>query len=329
MPPRVAHVDTERGWRGGQAQLDLFLRATAGRLEHHLLVPARSPWIQRAPEGVTVHPLPLRGRWLGARALRRRIRALAPQVVGVHTAHALALVDSGPLVVHRRVDFLPSRRALARMARARAVLAVSDAVAELLRRRGVLRVRVVYDGVDHEVPLAPAPPRPHLVAVGALVAHKDHATLLDAMRRVPVSLDVVGEGPLRARLERRCRRWGLDGRVRLVGQVDDVPARLARATALVHPSREEGLGQVVLEAMARGVPVVATRAGGLPEGVDGDGVLVPPRDPEALAGALRGMLAEHERFRRHLASVRDRRARRFGVPAMVEATLAAYLRAAG
>jgi len=328
--PRLVHVDTERGWRGGQVQLEAFLHATRDAFEHHLVVPLRSPWEERLPPGVELHRLPLWGRRMGRRDLRDRLHSLAPHAIGVHTAHALALVEGPwPQVVHRRVDFVPSRWALRRLRRAARVLAVSRAVAELLRTRGVERVRVVHDGVDHDVPVAAAPSRPRLLAVGALVPHKDHATLLRAMVHVPVPLDIAGEGPLRPRLQRRIRRLGLEERVRLLGSVDDVPFRLTEASALVHPSKEEGLGQVVLEAMARGVPVVASRAGGLPEAVGADGLMVPVRDPAALAAALNHVLSEGGRFRKHLASVHPARARRFGLDGMVSATASAYWEAAG
>ncbi len=328
--PRLVHVDTERGWRGGQVQLEVFLRRTGDAFEHHLVVPLGSPWLDRTPPGVELHRLPLWGRRVGRRDLRDRLHSLAPQAVGVHTAHALALMEGPwPQVVHRRVDFLPSRWALRRLRRAARVLAVSGAVAELLRVRGVERVRVVHDGVDHDVPAAATPARPRLLSVGALVPHKDHATLLRAMVHVPVPLDIAGDGPLRPRLQRRIRCLGLEERVRLLGSVDDVPLRLMEASALVHPSKEEGLGQVVLEAMARRVPVVASRAGGLPEAVGADGLMVPVRDPVALAVALNHVLSEGERFRHHLATAHPARSKRFGLDRMVSATAAAYWEAAG
>ncbi len=329
MRRRVAHVDTERGWRGGQVQLEAFLRRSSENLEHHLLVPLGSPWVQRAPEGVVVHRLPLWGRYVGVWDLARRLAALQPAAVGIHTAHALALTPTRwRRIVHRRVDFQPSHRALGRMGSAARVLAVSEAVASILRQGGVTRVRVIYDGVPHDVPLLDAPTAPRLLAVGALVPHKDHATLLRAMTELDVPLDIAGDGPLRPRLQRRIRRLGLEGRVRLLGQVDDVPARLVAATALVHPSKEEGLGQSVLEALAHGVPVVATRAGGLPEAVGRDGRLVPQQDPGALADALRDALVDPA-ARARLAEVRAERARRFSVDAMVTATEAAYREVVG
>lgn len=329
MRRRVAHVDTERGWRGGQVQLHAFLRRSSPALEHHLLVPLGSPWVDRAPEGVVVHRLPLWGRRVGAWDLARRLAALEPSVVGVHTAHALALTPTRwRRVVHRRVDFQPSRGALRRMRSAERVLAVSEAVAAILRAGGVLRQTVVYDGVPHDVPLFEAHAARRLLAVGALVPHKDHATLLRAMTELDVPLDIAGDGPLRPRLQRRIRRLGLEDRVRLLGRVDDVPARLAAATALVHPSKEEGLGQSVLEALAHGVPVVATRAGGLPEAVGGDGRLVTRQDAGALAAALRDVLGDRQ-ARAHLAGARPARSRRFSVDAMVAATEAAYREVAG
>jgi len=164
-------------------------------------------------------------------------------------------------------------------------------------------------GVRAELALAPDDVAVGCVAV--LRAEKDHATVLEALRAVPgpVVLVVVGDGPLRADLEARARDAGLAARVRFLGTRADVPRVLAGLDAVVLASRTiENLPYSVLEAMAAGLPVVATAVGALPELVD-DGVtgwLVPPASPDALAAALRELVADDVGRRARGAAARQR-----------------------
>lgn len=123
---------------------------------------------------------------------------------------------------------------------------------------------------------------------------KGHATLLEAMRRlgdVPVRLIVAGDGPLRTELEARAA--GLGDRVRFLGHRDDVPDLLAAADVVAHPSEFDALPTALIEALAAGRPVVATRVGGLPEVVTPEtGMFVPAGDPAALAAALRRLATD-------------------------------------
>ena len=128
--------------------------------------------------------------------------------------------------------------------------------------------------------------------VGRLVPVKDQATLVDAVAElgksgVAATLVIAGDGPERARLEARAVARGVD--LRLLGYRPDVEQVLAALDVFVLSSTSEGLSTTILEAMAAGRPVVATRVGGAEEMIaDGvTGVLVPPSDPSALAGALR------------------------------------------
>jgi glycosyltransferase involved in cell wall biosynthesis len=165
-----------------------------------------------------------------------------------------------------------------------------------LRRRAVpaRRLRVIHNGVA--VPDAPRargawPEWPVLVSVARLAPPKDLGLLLEALARPEASsfgLRVIGDGPGRAALEARVHALGLGDRVELLGERDDVAEQLAAADAFVLPTRWEGLPYSILEAMAAGLPVVASQVGGIPEEVtDGTtGLLVPRDDAAALAGAL-------------------------------------------
>ena len=179
------------------------------------------------------------------------------------------------------------------------------------------RIRVVYDGVGRPPTVEPANVGPGVVvlAVGALVDHKDHATLAATAKLMPqCRFLVAGDGALRRELE------GVGG-LELLGHRLDVPALLARAQVFVHCSKEEGLGQSVLEAMRAGVPVVATRAGGVPESVGPRGILVDIQDPAALAAGISRVLAGEGPLPAIAQAYADQH---FSVSAMASGTLRAY-----
>jgi glycosyltransferase involved in cell wall biosynthesis len=235
--------------------------------------------------------------------LRRRIRAAGPHdVTWAHflvPSGALALAAGGPLVVTahgrdvRNVGVVPGvRRATARVVeRAATVIAVSDYLRRELEdklpaARG--KVEVVDSGVDlerfspHVAPAAELD-SPAFVHVGSLTARKNVVRLADAFARLGRgSLTFVGDGPLRPRLEDR-------ERVRVLGRVPHaaVPGFIAAADVVCGPALLEPFGQAILEAMACGRSVVATRVGGPAEFVPPDaGVLVDPLDLDELARGL-------------------------------------------
>jgi colanic acid/amylovoran biosynthesis glycosyltransferase len=165
------------------------------------------------------------------------------------------------------------------------------------------RAVVVHMGVRLP-PLPPFPPLPRatpvLLCPARLAPIKGHGDLLRAAARlvargIPFELWLAGEGPERAAIERRIGEGGLGERVRLLGTVPHAELlgiyRDGRADCVVLPSLHEGLSVALVEAMAYGVPVIATRVGGVPELLeDGAGLLVPPGDADALAEALARVL---------------------------------------
>jgi glycosyltransferase involved in cell wall biosynthesis len=283
-----------------------------------------------------------RGELRGTAGLRAAIRTFSPDVVAAHTAHALAhalRASDVPVVAHRRVDFRPNVIGVARLRRAARVIAVSGAVRSVLVAGGVdpSRVDVVYDGVDPPGPsgrrttlrdvLGVGRHTPVVLAVGALVEHKGHATLVDALALLPgVHAAVAGEGPLRTKLERRATRAGVAERFHLLGMRDDVVDLHTTADVVCHPSWEEGLGQAVLEALLAGAAVVGSRVGGLPEILHGRGVLVPPRQPAALAAALEETLRDPGPARRASQTSLEELRVVFSSARMIADTIAVYER---
>jgi glycosyltransferase involved in cell wall biosynthesis len=346
---RVVHVASGREWRGGQRQVWLLARELARLGVPQAVVTARGSELARRVRAAGV---PLReARWqagLDPRALLALFAELRANggLLHAHDAHALTLAGvaarlaGAPLIVTRRVDFPLRRRGL--WARADRIIAISEAVARVLRADGLDpgRIVVIRSGVDLSEAASAVParlrtrlgiPGDALVAahLGALVPHKDQATLVRAAAllgpRAPgLHWVIAGEGELRGDLEALVERSGLRDRVHLVGHLEQPLGLLAEADLFVMSSREEGLGTSVLDAMARGIPVASTEAGGLPEILEGGaGLLVPVGDPSALADAV-GRLVQEPALRAELAARGRERVRRFSAARMAEEVLTVY-----
>lgn len=181
-----------------------------------------------------------------------------------------------------------------------------------------------------------APPGTVLIGtVGRLDAVKDHAGLIAAFRILceawprqgeQLRLVLLGAGSLRAALESQVERGGLSAQVRLLGNRSDVAALLAEFDVFALSSIAEGMPGVVLEAMASGLPVVATDVGGVSEVVEAGvtGTLVPAGDPHALAAALHAYVADEQLRRRHGDAGCARVAAHFSLRTMVSAYVALY-----
>jgi glycosyltransferase involved in cell wall biosynthesis len=263
--------------------------------------------------------------------LRRLLRAWRPDVVHAHglragalAALALALVrptvhDARPALVVT-VHNAPAAggvtgaiyRVLERIVarRADSVLCVSVDLQDRMRAAGARRVgRALVPADERADPagdvsaetsaaavLGTGPGRPVVLAVGRLAAQKGFGTLLEAAAtwgdiQPPPEVVIVGEGPLEAELKNQASRLRVDAV--FAGQRDDVAALLAAAAVFVLPSRWEGQPFVLQEALAAGVPVVATRVGGTPQVTGEDAaLLVSPGDPARLADAVRAVLTD-------------------------------------
>jgi glycosyltransferase involved in cell wall biosynthesis len=352
MSRGVLHVDTAATWRGGQNQVLLTARGMAARGSRaEIACRAGGELEARASAaGAAVRPLPFRGDlWPPAiLALVRLLRRERPGALVLHDPHGVSaglvaarLAGRVPLVAVRRVDFpLRGPFSRAKYAACDRVIVVSRAIGAVVEQGGVLpaRLRLVYEGVPDRVP-APGG-REALEALGvpagvpvvgnvaALTGHKDHATLVEAMTllrpRFPEArLVIAGEGELRPALEALVRERGASDRVVFAGFRRDLDRLLPAFSVFCLSSRLEGLGTSLLDAMAFGLPVVATAAGGIPEAVE-DGVtgrVAPPRDPAALAEALADVLGDEDRRRAYGAAGRRRFLERFTADHMVDETL--------
>jgi len=322
-----------------------------------LVAPRGSALAERASnEGFAVHRLGMRGAWdlPTVFALAKLMRNTRPDVVHWHAARAhavgamAALVAPGPArVLSRRVQF-PVRRSFgSRLLYAlpvERIAAISLAVRDSLVRSGVDAglIRVVPSGIDLAAfsgssdrdlvrrRLGAADQDVVAVNASALAAGKGQSDLLQAaarsVRRVPsLKIWIVGEGPLERRLRNEQRALGLEGSVAFLGFRTDVLELLRAADFFCLPSLSEGLGTSILEAMAAGLPVVATRTGGVPEIVEEGrtGILVPPSDPAALAEAMVD-LASRPALRASMGALGRERAERFSVDQTADMTYQVY-----
>jgi glycosyltransferase involved in cell wall biosynthesis len=358
MTYKTLHIDSERTWRGGEQQA-LYLAAGLKQRGHGVTVACQpgSPMAERArAAGLDVVEVRMRGEadFLAVWALRRLIRRGGFDLVHMHTSHAhalgcaaAALARRGRTVVSRRVDFHVARNVISGFKYRHGVdrfLAISEAVKRVLVAGGVeeRRIAVVHSGVDlgrfeHVPPnrfreeLGFPPDAPVIGDVAAMADHKGQRYLVAAMPSVlraepRARLVLVGDGELRGALEAQARELDVGPAVTFTGFRPDVPQWLDLFDVFVMSSHLEGLCTSVLDALAMRKPVVVTDAGGLPEVVrhEEHGLVVPAKDPEALAQAVLRLLRDRGLGRRLAEAGRRRVEAEFSADAMVEGTLRVY-----
>ena len=219
-----------------------------------------------------------------------------------------------------------------------AVTVNSAAVGEAVRRQERFwggKIRLVYNGVesrpgpvgriDRLCPEVAEDGATVVTYVANLFAYKGHADLVEAARQVADAFPSVrfllvgGDAGEEGNVRRRIEAMGLGRNVLLAGPRPDAAAIVAASAFLVHPSHQEGFSNAILEAMAAGKAVVATRVGGIPEAVEDGrtGLLVPPRDPAALAGAVLSLLRDPDGARAMGEAGRRRAEEEFSIGRMV------------
>jgi L-malate glycosyltransferase len=353
------HIDTQRDWRGGQRQVLLTVLGLRERGHRAALVAhPEGELAKRASEGhdlLKMAPrteVDLHSGW----RLARIIRELKPDLVHAHDPHGVAAASlalafstslEGPgLIASRRVAFHLKPNAFSRWKyrQVDCFIAASDSIHTTLLNDGIeaSKIVTVYEGIDvHRIQAEPPANihaeywlpmhAPIVGATGALTAEKGHRHLIDAaalvVRDVPDARFVIlGEGDLRPSLERQVRELHLDKHVLLPGFRADVLAFLRAFDVFVMPSIAEGLGTSLLDAMAASKATVATSTGGIPEVVADQetGLLVPPRDHHALAGAISRLLKDPNLRERMGRAGLARVEKRFSADRMVDQTLDVY-----
>jgi len=359
---RSVHIDTARTWRGGQNQVLMTVTGLSEAGHQAILVAHEAGELRRrATEGLRFIGFSPRSEFdvHAGWQLARVLREIEPDVVHAHDPMAVSLAAMAlqmrtglprrPLVVaSRRVDFHLKRHAFSKWkyGHVDVFIAASEVIRSILVADGVPpdRIEVVHDGVNvttiDKQPAVDAraafwlPKGAPLVGnVAALAAHKGQRHLVAAAAKVVRVLPdtrflIVGEGELREPLERQIHDLGLDRHVALAGFRADVLGLVKSLDVFAMSSITEGLGSAILEAMACSRPVVATRAGGIPEAVANEvtGIIVPPHDEDALASGIVRLLKSPELRDQFGQAGRQRVIDSFSVERLVEGTARVYER---
>lgn len=361
---KVLHIDTGTEWRGGQQQvLHLTQGLIELGITSVVVTPQGSPLAKtlrsrNLPSIEIPYTAPYAPRTV--RKLQRILADRSWSLMHMHSSHAHTLgflslrlppprsFQRPAFVVSRRVDFVPHSDPLSRLKYTtpnQFFICVSDAIRAILQDYGIppRSLYVVRSGVS-----VPKPPTKEQRAairkdlaidedaflignVGQLVPHKGHRHLLAAFAKMEAEvprarLVLVGDGELEASLKAQAEQLAIGPRVTFAGYRPKAAAIIPAFDLYVHASVEEGLGTSILDAAAAGVPVVATRAGGIPEAVieNETACLVEPGDPAALAQCMLELARDEARRQRMAGAgpgwVRASRSDRH----MVQGTLAAY-----
>ncbi len=353
-------IDTEKGWRGGQRQVELLCKGLAEKNHHVTLITKPDSVLGRKLSVAGIEVVEVKTRFefdpLAVDKIVSVIRDKKPDIVGMHTSHSHTLGvlakrfirGDARFVVTRRVDFKPGRDPLNKWKYLRgpdAYIAISSAVKNVLINSKIMneQVHLVHSGVAPvKIPRGSrkkileelkAPEKTLLVGdVASLVDHKGHKYLLDAIpaviEEIPGALFVLaGEGNLRNALEIQAQILGItDKNIRFLGHRDDIPALLGAMDLFVMTSHLEGLCTSIIDAMLAKVPVVATKAGGIPDLITdrATGLLAENRSPDSIAKKLIQAL-KNASFRKKIAKAGNIKAgEEFTSRKMVESTIDAY-----
>jgi len=358
----VLHIDTGRTWGGGQQQVLYLHKGLLQQGIPSILVCQRGSPLARRAAAETMGVLELNVgsaiRVAAAVKVARICRKRGVRTIHMHAsrAHSVGLLAERLLrndvhkVVSRMVAFPKKVNALRRrkyLGRNIHYLAVSKAVKRTLLDLGVPEdaISVVHSGIDVDRFSDVDRRKARQIAqelgirddafvvgsVGSLVPCKAHAILIEALTRVAEVIPnlvcpIVGEGRERPNLESLIRRKGLEGKVILTGQREEIPELLSLMDLFVMPSFQEGLGLALLEAMAAGKPVVASDVGGMTEVIvpGQTGILVPPAKPEALAEAMISLIRDPVRMSTLGSNAKEDVRERFSCNSMVEGTIRVY-----
>ena len=353
---RVLHVESGRFLYGGARQVQYIIEGLQARgVENLLACPPEAHVADALRAHAEVIEMPMGGdadlglMW----RLKRLIAQRSPDLVHLHSRRGADLwgglaarLAGVPCVLSRRVDN-PEHRALVSLKYRLYdhVITISEGIRAVLLSEGLSPEKVTcvrsaldpapylvdYDKAGYRASLGLAADTPLAGMVAQLIHRKGHRHALAAMpavlaRHPDLQLLIFGRGPLEGELAAAIEDAGLGAKVRLMGFTDDLPSVLGCLDLLVHPADMEGLGVSLLQASAAQVPIIASRAGGMPEAVrDGEnGLLIAPGDVDALTQAMIRLLDE-PRLRRQMGEAgRSLVQREFSIERMCEGNHAIY-----
>jgi glycosyltransferase involved in cell wall biosynthesis len=357
---KIAHVDTGLSLRGGQRQLLKLARELRQRGHSQIIVCPEESELETCArtEEFPSFSLPLHdpAHAYGILQLRQLLHVAPCDILHAHDGRGQTVAWLASMgmrdrrVASRRVTFLPRHRWTHRLKYAYtcdAVIAVSDFIRQWAIRCGIpqSKIELIPDGIEIPPELPSTETRAEARArwgfgeseflighLGAFTPEKGQEVALEALQLLREQLPqarllLAGEGPTLRDPEITQRCEALGDRVRLCGAIQNLAEFFPALDLFVMPSKSEGLGSSALMAMSYGLPVVASRVGGLPEVVEEarTGWLVEPASPAALAQAILAAAGNRTRLRQWGLNGRER-ARKFSVDIMVERTEALYCR---
>ncbi|HWP18000.1 MAG TPA: glycosyltransferase [Burkholderiaceae bacterium] len=355
---KVLHVEAGKHLYGGALQVVFLLGGLREQGGAHILACPVGSAIAEAAQGVAtrVHEIEMRGDadvgMVGR--LRRLIRQERPDLVHLHSRRGsdvwgaiAARLEGVPVVLSRRVDNPEPRWLVPLKYRLyHRVITISEGIREVLLRQGVPQDKVVcvHSAVDTQRYEPGCQDRAWfreefgvregeltLAMAAQFIPRKGHHTLIEALPAVlatqpNVRVLLFGQGPKEGEIRNLAKQKQLEDRIVFAGFRRDLHRVLPCVDVMVHPASMEGLGVALLQAAACGVPIVAGRAGGIPEivrpGVNGE--LVSPEDPAALAAALLPLLRDEMLRLRYGSAGRKLVVSEFSIPAMVAGNASVY-----
>ena len=355
---KILHVETGMNLYGGALQVHYLLRALAGRdgVESSLVCPEGSAIAEAARENVqTLHSVPMKGdldllfipRLLGI------IRKESPDIIHLHSRRGAdilggiaAKLTGKRCLLTRRVDNPENKLwAMVKYRLYDRIITISEGIREVLLSEGVpaLKTTCVHSAVDTEQYATPCDKawfnREFGLEEGSLtcgtlaqfIDRKGHRYLFEAipeiLNKIPKARFLLfGKGPREENLRSYCKDLGIEDNVLFAGFREDLDRIIGCLDLVIHPALMEGLGVSLLQAAAAGVPLVGTKAGGIPEIVrDGiNGYLVPPSDSTAIIQAALKILGDSGHARQLGLNGKKIVSENFSIESMVEGNLAVY-----
>lgn len=353
---RILHINEAQSWRGGESQTLLLIQELSKLGFDNVLAahPNGDLYGKAKQAGIQVFPFKL-GSEINPFALSKiniLFKKANADIIHAHTAHAAmagAWVRSrnsqSRYVLTRRVEFPLKRNFITRWKYAQMpdkVIAISQGVKSALMQSGIQqdRISVVYSGIpDRSVPKAGIREKLRdefgfsevdtvVGMVAAFTPDKAHDILMKAAKQIQsgnTKFLLIGDGRLMDDTRSECRRNGLEGCIVFAGFREDVQDILAAMDIFVLPSRSEGLGTSILDAMQAGLPVVATKTGGIPELVDDGktGYLVDVDNSVLLAQKLTAVI-EDSQLQKSMRTAAIDRAKLFSIESTAQGTAQVY-----
>jgi glycosyltransferase involved in cell wall biosynthesis len=361
---RVIHIDSERGWRGGQQQAIYLFEAMLNLGYQTEFICKKNSQLARYLKD---HDLPflamnLWAEWDFISAFKIAVYAKKNnfKILHLHNAHAVTIglisklfFRRLKLIAVRRVDFTIKKNLFSAFKYQHKYLDKIVAISQNIRivllsdEVDASRIELIHSGVDTEK-FANVNRDESLrnslgilagdIAVGtiaALAGHKDYPTLLRAAREVirqngKVHFLAAGDGPQKQELQRLARNLKIEKRFHFLGYRRDIGLLLKSFDIFVLASKKEGLGTSVLDAMIAGVPIIATDAGGIPEMIEHElnGFLVPKENPQALADAILKLISDRKK-QEYFVENAKRIVRNFAIENTVKKNLELYEKLSG